>query len=48
MQVADVINDKTILPISRAAAMKCQKQVGNAAARVQIASAAPTSIAFYR
>ena len=35
MQVADVMNDKTNLPISRAE-IKRQKQVGNAAARVQI------------
>jgi hypothetical protein len=35
LQVADVMNDKTNLPISRAE-IKRQKQVGNAAARVQI------------
>ena len=34
MEVADVMNDKTNLPISRAE-MKRQKQIGSAAARVQ-------------
>ena len=35
MQVADVMNDNTNSPISRAE-IKRQKQVGNAAPRVQI------------